>query len=56
MILIVSDITVHLPFSASDHNSLYFILIVNFDGSDNSRLFDMSELYSIRCPDDSDLL
>ena len=41
--MIVSDLAVDVPFSTSDHNSLYFTLIVRCDGSDNSRLFDKSD-------------
>ena len=41
--MIVSDLAVDVPFSTSDHNSLYFMLIVSCDGSDNSRLFDKSD-------------
>ena len=44
--MIVSDLAFDVPFSTSDHNSLYFTLIVSCDGSDNSdnsRLFDKSD-------------
>ena len=41
--MIVSDLAVDVPFSTSDHNSLYFTLILSCDGSDNSRLFDKSD-------------
>ena len=41
--MIVLDLFVDVPFSTSYHNSLYFPLIVNCDGSYNSRLFDNSD-------------
>ena len=41
--MIVSDLAVDVPFSTSDHMSLYFTLIVSCDVSDNSRLFDKSD-------------
>ena len=41
--MIVSNLADDVPFSTSDHNSLYFSLIVSCDDSDNWRLFDKSD-------------